>query len=160
MCAAAGAAGGDDGEIEFSGIDKAHEVVGDVFNDGELDGWVALGALGDQRLKNERGDGRQDAEADFSRGIGAAIADVPLGGAQFVEDALGVGEKAGASFGEDDTAGEAIEEGLAEFGFKFLNLLAEGGLGDADFFGCARKAFFLGEGDEVTELMDFHGAIG
>ena len=48
VCATAGAAGGDDGQVEFSRIDQAHEVVGGVFDEVELNGREAFPALGDQ----------------------------------------------------------------------------------------------------------------
>lgn len=72
------------------------------------------------------------------------------------EDLLGVFEEDFALLGEAEGTAEAVEEGCADFGFEALDLLGEGGLGDAFGLGSASETAVAGDGDEVTKLMELH----
>lgn len=64
-----------------------------------------------------------------------------------------------AGFGEFHAALGAQEKARAELLFERLDLLAQGGLGDAQLFRRAREVQFFGRGDEVTELAEIHGGF-
>lgn len=65
--------------------------------------------------------------------------------------------------GEDDFAGFAFEEGLADLLFEFLDGAGQGGLRKMEFEGCLGEVFGAGEDDELLEGMEFevglHGWI-
>ena len=57
--------------------------------------------------------------------------------------------------GEDDFAGFAFEEGLADLLFEFLDGAGQGGLREMEFEGCLGEVFGAGEDNELLEGMEF-----
>jgi len=75
---------------------------------------------------------------------------------QFGEDGCGAGEQAAPGIGQHHAAGQAVEERLAQFLLQFLNLLAEGRLGNVAAFGGAAETSRFGNRHEISQLVNFH----
>jgi hypothetical protein len=145
-----------DGEIHGTGAETIEEDRSDFFGDGEMDFGKFAGEAGEARGQPVGRDGGNGAD-DHWAGFGLqALGDFVLGGGEFVQNGTRAWEKCGAEFGEADGATESIEEAATEFGFEFEDLLGEGGLGDVAFFRSAGKRGGVGDGTEVTELVEFH----
>ncbi|ANZ41521.1 hypothetical protein BBK82_41800 [Lentzea guizhouensis] len=69
----------------------------------------------------------------------------------------GAVEVDGAGAGELDLAGGAVQQGHAELGLQLLDLLGQRRLGHVQAFGGAAEVPFLGDGDEVAQVAEFHG---
>ncbi len=61
-----------------------------------------------------------------------------------------------SGFGEADAAAEAVEELGAQVFLELQDLLGERGLRDVAALGGAGEVTGVGDGADVTELVDFH----
>ncbi|GAA0384336.1 hypothetical protein GCM10009530_39040 [Microbispora corallina] len=78
-----------------------------------------------------------------------------LGGVQAL---AGGGEERGTGRAEAHPAAGPLEEFRAQFPFQPRYLVAERGLDDQAPFGCPGEAVRLGDGDEVSHLLQLHGS--
>jgi len=151
---------GEDGDIDGAGAETFEENRGDFFGDGEMDFGKFAGESGEARGEPIGGDGGNGAKDDGA-GFGLeTLGEFVLGAGELVENGTRTREKGFAKIGEADGAAEAIEEASAEFGFKLLDLLREGRLGDVTFFSGTGEGGGVGDGAEIAELVEFHnGAV-
>ncbi|MNT87679.1 hypothetical protein D3C72_2281270 [compost metagenome] len=70
----------------------------------------------------------------------------------------GLVEEAPAGFSQFHPAVGAFQQACADFFFQGLDLLAQRRLGDAQLLGGSTEVQFLGHGDEVAQMSQFHGA--
>jgi hypothetical protein len=73
------------------------------------------------------------------------------------DDRAGLGQEQPAGLGQLDAAVGAVEQPRADRFLQRADLLAERWLGDAEPFGGAAEVQFLGDGDEIVQLAQFHG---
>ena len=76
-----------------------------------------------------------------------------------VESGSGCGQEGRTGFGEFDSSAGSGEELDAEFVFERLDLMAERGLHDMRFRGRAGEVAFLGDGENIAQLLQFHSSI-
>lgn len=106
----------------------------------------------------ERGDGAADDHADrdptpdHAGHVPHGLAHRRGGG----ERGPGGGEGGRTGGGEGRGAGRAVEQLGAEFPFQLADLGADPGLADVHPLGRPGEVLFLGDGDEVGELPQFH----
>jgi hypothetical protein len=148
---------GEDGDVDGPCAEAFKKNRGDFFGDGEMDLGEFAGESGEARGEPIGSNGGNGAEDDGT-GFGLeTLGEFVFGAGEFVENGTRAGEEGFAEIGEADGAAEAVEEAAAEFGFEFLDLLGEGGLGDVAFFGGTGEGRSVGDGAEVAELVEFHG---
>ena len=153
---------GDDGSGEADGEaatgDHFPDTFGGAFFEDDGDAGEAA-AIFEEEGAEEGSSGRADvAETEFAVFAGGGAADAAEGFFESIEEEAGFFKEGGACGGEADAAAVAVHEAAAEFEFKFLDGAAKGGLGDAEFAGRFREAEFLGDGLEVAEVAEVHGA--
>ena len=76
------------------------------------------------------------------------------------QHAAGLLEQRSARGRQRDRALRALEQLHAELALEVADLLADGGLGDVQPLGGAAKVQFLRDGDEVSEVAQFHAVHG
>src|SRR5882762_7750223 len=103
----------------------------------------------DQRLDGASNPNRSARSSRVRSQLFASIED--LG-----EDPLGAQQEARAGVGEPAGAVAPLDQDHAGFLFERANLLRQRGLGDAERARRAREASGPGDGNEVTELANFH----
>jgi hypothetical protein len=155
---------GDDGSGEADGEaaagDHFPDAFGGAFFEDDGDAGEAVAIFEEEGAEEGASGGADVAEAEFAVLAGGGAADAAEGFFESIEEEAGFFEEGGACGGEADAAAVAVHEAAAEFEFKFLNGAAEGGLGDAEFAGGFGEAEFLGDGLEVAEVAEVHGAQG
>jgi hypothetical protein len=152
-----GAGGTDhDGDVQFAAGEAGDHFLGGEIVEADAD----VGHLG---LKSAQGgrkdaDGRSGSVADlkFAGTIGGDGAGFVNGFGGAFEDLASFDEKDAAGVGEADGFGGAFEEEETEFVFEVADLAAQGGLGDVEFEGGARNVFGFSNGNEITEVAEFH----
>ena len=117
---------------------------------------VCVQLMREERFVHGRAD---QADVDPARFAASHVADDAHCLVGLVEGGPYLFQKHGAGFGEFDAAFRAQEEARAQLLLDGLDLLAQGGLGDTEFFRGAREVQFFGRGDEITELSEIHGAM-
>jgi hypothetical protein len=75
-----------------------------------------------------------------------------------LEDGPGFDEKNTPRFGEAEGLGFVFEECDAEFILEIADLAAKRGLGNVQAGGGARDVLFFGNGDEISQVAEFHWA--
>ena len=155
---------GDDGSGEADGEaaagDHFPDAFGGAFFEDDGDAGEAVAIFEEEGAEEGASGGADVAESEFAVLTGGGAADAAEGFFESIEEEAGFFEEGGACGGEADAAAVAVHEAAAEFEFKFLDGAAEGGLGDAEFAGGFGEAEFLGDGLEVAEVAEVHGAEG
>ena len=100
----------------------------------------------------------RNAEDDLAARLAFGVAHAGLRILDLTQDGRGVGVEDATGLGQLDAAPRAVKERRAQFFLKLRELVAEGGLRDEDFAGGFREAAAAGDGAEVAELAQFHGA--
>lgn len=75
------------------------------------------------------------------------------------QDRLGIGQEGTAGIGQADAAGMAQQQGRADLLFERTDLLAERRLLHVQRLGRAGHMTLMRDGDEVTEVSQFHRHI-
>ena len=112
-----------DGNIDGAGAEAFEENGGNFFDDDHRGFREAFGKSGENRGKEIRGYGGNDAHGDLTGDRILAFDDIAARGLEFAEDCAGAREKCLANIGEADGTTKAIEEASAEFGFELKDLL-------------------------------------
>ena len=157
---ALGFAIGDDGEIDFVGVDALEQVDRRLADHGQLDA-----RIGAREARHDLGQiavgvivrhAEPHAAGQFGVGEGGDGLDVEL------DDAAGVIEQARAVLGELGGAAVAREDRPLQPLLQPLHLHRHGGLGLVHHLGRLGEAAGLGDGDEGAQLVDVeqrgHGA--
>lgn len=144
----------DVGEDKVEGVflQLAGEFVERAGDDDQLEAGFGEEGLDEFELEvfGKRPDG---AEAQDAPGGAAGL---PKAGEQFLagfKDGLGICEGHATGVGELQLAAGAVEERLAEPGFEFADLLAEGGLGNVKDLRGARHAAMAGDHPKMAEVV-------
>ncbi len=133
-----------------------HNVLGVGAGDDGLDARVLFKKSAEHARENVLRHGHGGTDAERAGGFAAQAAE---GGAGFFSEArafAGVAEQNRAGVGEANAAFAAVEEGGAEFFFEGVNLLADGGLAEAEAVSGAAEAGFFGDGAEDLQPEIFH----
>ena len=72
------------------------------------------------------------------------------------QQAAAVFQEHPARRGQRDVVPVALQQRRADLLLQLADLHAQGGLGDVEAFRCPAEVQFLGRGDEVTEVAQFH----
>jgi hypothetical protein len=108
-------------------------------------------------LRSDRVAGAE--ERSWSQGLGPIRE--PTGrfanGASVVRDLLQIGPHGAPEVGERD-ARPALEHGCTKLPFQGSNRVGEGGLRDAAAPRCPSEVQFIAQGQEISDLMHFHGS--
>ncbi|MNP16155.1 hypothetical protein D3C76_1085390 [compost metagenome] len=123
----------------------------------EMDGGVGPTERQDA-ARNAGGERRRGGEADLQLAH-LALVRPPRQQHRLVdllEDLPGLVEEQPAGFGQAHAAIGAIQQARADFFLQGLDLLAQRRLGNAQLLGGAAEMQFLGDGDEVAQVSQFH----
>jgi len=72
------------------------------------------------------------------------------------ETAPRVGQEGASGLGQSRAAAYALEQWSSQLLLEQAEAPADGGLGTVQPMACARKATGLGDGEECSQLVDFH----
>jgi hypothetical protein len=108
------------------------------------------------RGKVDHGQALLGADGDGAAQQSLHGGDRVTGGGDAGERTAGLGEKRAAGLGEADVACAADEERRPELPLQGTDRRRQARLGDVQALGRAGEVFFLGDGDEVLKVTQFH----
>ena len=148
----------DDG-IEPPGAELFDQAVGRAGLQRDLDGRRGAGEMA-QRARHARGQRvREVADAQAHRHAIASVAGRLLRHFGVAQDVARLLEQRDAGGGERDAALGAVEQLDSELLLELAYLLAHRGLGHVEALGGAAEVQFLGHGDEVPQMTEFHSGL-
>ena len=113
-----------------------------------------------QKCSQERLRGRANVtEAKFPFLARGGAPDAAVEVIDLLQEVMDFAQQHGTGRGQPDAVACPFEEGRAHGTFKLLDRAAEGGLRDVQALGGTRETEFLGDGLEVAELAQVHGAV-
>jgi hypothetical protein len=147
----------ENGKIDGAGAETVEQDRSDLLGDGELDLGKFMREGSEERRKEIRRDGGNDADGEWTTDGLLALDDVTLRGGKFVENRTSARKKGFAEFGEAHGTAKTIEQTSAQFIFELEDLLGEGRLRDVALLSRAGEGVGVGDGAEVAKLLEFHG---
>ncbi len=144
-------------DVQLTGVEGGEEVFRPLLVHLHLNRGMGLREPRHDGREEERGDRRDRAgpqPAAFAR-----VADGALGLVHGGEDALRAAQEFAAGVGEDDLAAEPVEQAAADavlLPFETDHLFTQRRLRDALALRGSGEAAGLGNGHEVTQLVEFH----
>src|SRR5256885_15878954 len=99
---------------------------------------------------------RREADGDAADLAARGAAGADLGVLGLRQDRLGVDQERAAGIGQADPARMAHEQGGVDLALERADLLAERRLLDVQLLRRARDVALVRDGDEVTEMAQFH----
>ena len=144
------------GEVELVDAEHLGKLLARLLADGQLDPGMAL--VEDREGKRHVNRAHRVHRADghvsglqAAQPLQLAVRCIDLG-----ENPPGAGDEQLAGVGQGNASCRALDEGESDFVLEAANLLREGRLRDVLARGRPREMPLLGEGQQVTQLTQFH----